>query len=51
MVIRVRKELYEGRENVKFSLVRFSNATYKDENKAILKKIESYIAKGSNPEI
>ncbi len=47
MLVRVKKEVYEEKEIVKYQMVRMQKPNWKEENKGMLKKIETYLAKAA----
>ncbi len=47
MIVKVKKDAYEEKEMVKYQFIRMQKTNFKDENKGMLKKIESYITKAA----
>ena len=45
MLIKVKKELYEDKEILRYQTIRLQKPNWKEENKEVLKKIEGYISK------
>ena len=47
MLVKMKKEMFEEKEMVKYQLIRLQKPNWKEENKGMMKKIESYLAKVS----
>ena len=47
MLLKVKKDVYEEKEMMRYQLMKLQKPDWKEESKAILKKIENYIIKGS----